>query len=324
MTKINKIIEPVKQEMKEFNVFFRNSVKSKVALLDIITNYIIRTRGKQMRPLFVLLTAKMFGNINDSSYAAATLIELLHTTTLVHDDVVDESYERRGVFSIKALWKSKVAVLVGDYLLSKGLLIALEKKEYDTLEIVSDAVKEIMEGELYQIQKSRKLNIKEEEYFDIIRKKTATLIAACTKLGPNSVGADLATVNKMKDFGEFTGIAFQIRDDLFDYEKNGLVGKPMGNDLKEKKLTLPLIYSLEQAGSVQRRKILKMISSGNLDHQKIMAIIRFVEENGGMEYTRTKMTEYRDRAIEIISTFPESDARTALIELTDYSINRKK
>lgn len=317
-------MEPVKQEMNEFNAFFKNSVKSKVALLDIITNYIIRTRGKQMRPLFVLLTAKMFGEINDSSYAAATLIELLHTTTLVHDDVVDESYERRGVFSIKALWKSKVAVLVGDYLLSKGLLIALEKKEYDTLEIVSDAVKEIMEGELYQIQKSRKLNIKEDEYFDIIRKKTATLIAACTKLGPNSVGADETTTKKMKDFGEYAGIAFQIRDDLFDYEKNGLVGKPMGNDIKEKKLTLPLIYALENTSAAHKRKILKMISAGNLDHQRLMEIIRFVEESGGMEYTRTKMIKYRDRAIEVISVFPDSDAKTSLIDLVDYSINRKK
>jgi octaprenyl-diphosphate synthase len=324
MMKINQIREPVKQELNDFNAFFKDSVKSKVALLDIITNYIIRTRGKQMRPLFVLLTAKMFGEVNDSSYTAATLIELLHTTTLVHDDVVDESYERRGVFSIKALWKSKVAVLVGDYLLSKGLLIALEKKAYDTLEIVSEAVKEIMEGELYQIQKSKKLDIKEEEYFDIIRKKTATLIAACTKLGPSSVGADASTLEKMKVFGEYTGIAFQIRDDLFDYQKNGLVGKPMGIDLKEKKLTLPLIYALKQADSRQKRKILKIISSGNLSYQKLKEIIRFVEESGGMEYTIARMNEYRDEAINIISGFPDSDARTALIGLVDYSINRKK
>ncbi len=317
-------MEPVKQEMIEFNAFFKSSVKSQVALVDIITNYIIRRKGKQMRPMFVLLTAKMFGKINESSYTAATLIELLHTATLVHDDVVDESYERRGFFSINALWKSKIAVLIGDYLLSKGMLTALEKKEYDLLEIVSVAVKEISEGELYQIQKSRKLNIKEDEYFEIIKKKTASLIAACTSVGPKSVGCDAATLEKMKSFGEYTGIAFQIRDDLFDYQKNGLVGKPMGNDIKEKKLTLPLIHALENVSASEKRKILRMISSRNTNQKKLSEIIHFVHLNGGIDYANTKMVEYRDKAMEAISGFPDSAAKTSLIELVDYSIKRKK
>ena len=317
-------MEPVKQEMIEFNAFFKSSVKSQVALVDIITNYIIRRKGKQMRPMFVLLTAKMFGKINESSYTAATLIELLHTATLVHDDVVDESYERRGFFSINALWKSKIAVLIGDYLLSKGMLTALEKKEYDLLEIVSVAVKEISEGELYQIQKSRKLNIKEDEYFEIIKKKTASLIAACTSVGPKSVGCDAATLEKMKNFGEYTGIAFQIRDDLFDYQKNGLVGKPMGNDIKEKKLTLPLIHALENVAVSEKRKILRLISSRNMNQKKLSEIINFVHLNGGIDYANTKMVEYRDKAMEAISEFPDSAAKTSLIELVDYSITRKK
>lgn len=324
MKEINKIMEPVKQEMIEFNVFFKSAVKSQVALVDIITNYIIRRKGKQMRPMFVLLTAKMFGEINESSYTAATLIELLHTATLVHDDVVDDSYERRGFFSINALWKSKAAVLIGDYLLSKGMLTALEKKEYNLLEIVSGAVKDISEGELYQLQKSRKLNIKEDEYFEIIKKKTASLIAACTTVGPESVGCDEATLEKMKSFGEYTGIAFQIRDDLFDFQKNGLAGKPVGNDIKEKKLTLPLIHALGNVAASERRKVLRMISSRNMNQKKLSEIINFVHLNGGIDYASTKMTEYRDKAMETISGFPDSAAKTSLIELVDYSIKRKK
>ena len=260
MTDIEKIKFPVKEEMRQFDAYFRMVLKSKVPLLDLIMKYILKRKGKQMRPLLVFLTAKMLGNITESTYTAASLIELLHTATLVHDDVVDESYERRGFFSINALWRSKVAVLAGDYLLSKGLLIALEKKEFDILETVSNAVREISEGELYQIQKSRKLNITEEEYYTIIRQKTATLIAACTAAGGQSAGASSEEIEKLKFFGESVGMAFQIRDDLFDYQKNGWVGKPMGNDIKEKKLTLPLIYSLKNIPPDQRKKILRKIS----------------------------------------------------------------
>ena len=324
MSEIDKIKAPIRQEMIDFNDFFKSSIKSKVPLVDIITNYLLRRKGKQMRPLFVFLTAKMFGEINDSSYTAASLIELLHTASLVHDDVVDESYERRGFFSINALWKSKAAVLVGDYLLSKGLLVSLENKEFELLEIVSNAVKEISEGELHQIQKSRKLDISEEEYFEIIRRKTASLIAACTACGAKSVKVDDETLKKMWSFGELVGIAFQIRDDLFDYQKNGLVGKPMGNDIKEKKLTLPIIYALEQSDRSQRKKILRMISSQGKNSKNLDLIIQFVIDQGGIEYSTKKMNAYKEKALEILTEFPNSEAKESLTALVNYSINRKK
>ena len=324
MSEIDKIKAPIRQEMIEFNDFFKSSIKSKVPLLDIITNYILRRKGKQMRPLFVFLSARMFGEINESSFTAASLIELLHTATLVHDDVVDESYERRGVFSINAIWKSKAAVLVGDYFLSKGLLLSLERKEFELLEIVSNAVKDISEGELYQIQKSRKLDINEDEYFKIIRKKTASLIAACTACGAKSVNSDTDTIEQMRLFGEYVGIAFQIRDDLFDYQKNGLVGKPMGNDIKEKKLTLPLIYSLENCDKAQKRKILRMISRQRKNSNTLDKIILFVKDGGGIEYSTDKMNDYRDKALLILSGFPDSEAKSSLKALVNYSIDRKK
>ena len=324
MSEIDKIKAPIRQEMIEFNDFFKSSIKSKVPLLDIITNYILRRKGKQMRPLFVFLSARMFGEINESSFTAASLIELLHTATLVHDDVVDESYERRGVFSINAIWKSKAAVLVGDYFLSKGLLLSLEKKEFELLEIVANAVKEVSEGELYQIQKSRKLDISENEYFEIIRKKTATLIGACTACGAKSVNSDTVTIEQMRLFGEYVGIAFQIRDDLFDYQKNGLVGKPMGNDIKEKKLTLPLIYSLDNCDKAQKRKILRMISRQRKNSKNLDEIIQFVKDGGGIEYSTAKMNNFKDKALLILSEFPDSEAKTSLIALVNYSINRKK
>jgi octaprenyl-diphosphate synthase len=256
MSAIKEIRAPIETEMKRFSVYFNTIMKSKMPLLSIITNYILRRKGKQLRPMFVFLTAKLSGKINESSFTAAALIELLHTATLVHDDVVDESLERRGIFSINALWKSKVAVLLGDYMLAKGLLLSVKNKEYEILEIVSSAVKDMSEGELLQIQKSRKLNITEDEYFEIIRKKTAALIAACCASGTKSVTAEPEAISKMKEFGEYIGIAFQIRDDMFDYEKNGLLGKPTGNDIKEKKLTLPLIHALKNTNPAQRRKIL--------------------------------------------------------------------
>lgn len=324
MSEINQIKEPVKNEMKEFNEFFKATLKSSVPLLDIIMNYILRRKGKQLRPLFVFLSAKMMGSINRSSFTAASLIELLHTATLIHDDVVDESYERRGFFSINALWKSKVAVLVGDYLLSKGLLVALDNGEYDILKIVSDAVKEISEGELYQIQKSKKLDIKEQEYFEIIRKKTATLIAACTASGAKSVGCSDDELNRMKTFGEHVGVAFQIRDDLFDYEKNGFVGKPMGNDIQEKKLTLPLIYALDQVGFAEKRNVLHLVSKSRKRSDYVSDVIRFVKEQGGINYSIDVMNEYRNKALEALSDFPDSDAKSSLKQLVHYTINRKK
>ncbi|MEA1897920.1 MAG: polyprenyl synthetase family protein [Bacteroidota bacterium] len=324
MSKIDKIKFPIKQEMKEFDRFFKSSLKSKVPLVDIITNYILRRKGKRLRPMFVFLSAKMLGEINEASYTAASLIELLHTATLIHDDVVDESYERRGFFSINALWKSKIAVLLGDYLLSKGLLLALEKKEFEVLEIVAEAVREISEGELFQIQKSRKLDISETEYFEIIRKKTATLIAACTATGAKSIGAAQETISNMKDFGKHAGIAFQIRDDLFDYQKNGLVGKPRGNDIKEKKLTLPLIYSLEKASRKKRKHILRLIVRQGKSSGYLEEIIRFVEDSGGIDYSIQKMHEYKNIALESISSYPENESKLALIELVNYSIDRKK
>ncbi len=324
MSRIDLIMSPIKQEMTEFDKYFKSSLKSKVPLVDIITNYILRRKGKQMRPMFVFLTAKMLGEINRSSYIAASLIELLHTATLVHDDVVDESYERRGFFSINALWKSKIAVLLGDYLLSKGLLIALENKEFEILEIVSVAVREISEGELLQLQKSFKLNIREEEYFEIIRKKTATLIAACTATGAKSVIENDEVISDMKKFGEYAGIAFQIRDDLFDYEKNGLVGKPRGNDLKEKKLTLPIIYSLNKAPASERKHILGLIKKHSTKTSSLEEIISFVEKSGGIEYSAKKMHEYKNKALESISRFQDNESKKALIELVNYSVDRKK
>ncbi len=275
-----------------------------------------------MRPMFVFLSAKLHGEIGDSSYTAATMIELLHTATLIHDDVVDESLERRGFFSINALWKSKISVLIGDYLLSRGLLVAVENKEYELLEIVSGAVREISEGELMQIQKSRKLNITESEYFEIIRKKTATLIAACTACGARSVDANVDTVNKMKEFGEYVGIAFQIKDDLFDYQKTGILGKPTGNDIKEKKITLPLIHSLENSGSAERRRILNLIRRHNRNALKVKEIVEFVRANGGIEYSVHKMNEYRDRALEILLQFPDNGSNKALVELVNYTTSR--
>ncbi|NQU81886.1 MAG: polyprenyl synthetase family protein, partial [Bacteroidetes bacterium] len=281
MSAVKEIRAPIETEMNRFSGYFNTIMKSKVPLLSIITNYILRRKGKQLRPMFVFLTAKLSGKINESSFTAAALIELLHTATLVHDDVVDESFERRGVFSINALWKSKIAVLFGDYLLAKGLLLSVKNKEYEILDIVSFAVKEMSEGELLQIQKSRKLNITEDEYFEIIRKKTAALIAACCASGTKSVTDNPEVINKMKQFGEYIGIAFQIRDDLFDYEKNGLLGKPTGNDIKEKKLTLPLIHALKNTNPAQRSKILRLVRHHNKKTSRVNEVIRFVRDNKG-------------------------------------------
>jgi octaprenyl-diphosphate synthase len=324
MSALNKIKAPIKDEMSKFEPYFRNQLKTKIPLLSIITNYIIRRKGKQMRPMLVFLTARLHGEISDATFMAATLIELLHSATLIHDDVVDETYQRRGIYSINALWKSKIAVLVGDFFLSKGLLIALDNDQIGTLKIVSNAVKEMSEGELLQIEKSRKLDITEEVYFDIIKKKTATLITACTKAGAYSVDAPEDDIERMRQFGENLGIAFQIRDDLFDYENNTLIGKPTGNDIKEKKMTLPLIYALHNSSSSEKRKILTMVRRHNKNDKKIKEIIRFVKDKGGIEYTGKIMMEYGSRALEVLDSYPDSEVKEALKEMVNYTVKRKK
>jgi len=325
MSSIKKIKTPIFQEMKEFDVFFNSSMKTKVSLLNIITKYILRTKGKQMRPMLVFLCAKTINSeITNSSYVAAGLIELLHTATLIHDDVVDESSMRRGFFSINALWKSKVSVLVGDYLLSRGLLLAIENDEQELLKIVSVAVKEMSEGELLQMQKSRKLNIDEETYFKIIRKKTASLIAACTACGAKSVGADNKIISKMHHFGELLGIAFQIKDDLLDYQSEGNIGKPKANDIKEKKLTLPLIYALSNTDLKNRKKILYLLKKKEKRNSEIKEIINFVENCGGIAYAKQKMYDYKQEAMELLSDLPESESKTSLIELVNFVVERKK
>ncbi|MFA8433882.1 MAG: polyprenyl synthetase family protein [Marinifilaceae bacterium] len=315
---------PIKEEMKEFEGFFRASMKSRIRLLDIINNYIIKRKGKEMRPMLVFLTAQLTGKVQKSTYTAAALTQLLHTATLIHDDVVDEAYERRGFFSINALWKSKVAVLVGDFLLSKGLLLALENNEFELLKVVSEAVREMSEGELLQIEKSRKLDITEEVYFEIIHKKTASLIASCTWQGALSAGADEATCLKMKRFGEYLGIAFQIKDDLFDYEKQGDIGKPTGNDIKEKKMTLPLIAVLKNVTPSDRRWMLRIVKKHNKNSEKVNELIQFVKDKGGLEYTRQKMIEYKEKAMAILQDFPDSETKLALETMVEYTISRSK
>lgn len=323
MSTLKLIQSPIKEEMKIFEQYFRSSMKSKVALLDIITNYIIRSKGKQMRPMLVFLTAKLVGKVNDSTYNAASLIELLHTATLVHDDVVDEANERRGFFSINALWKNKIAILVGDYLLSRGLLLAVDKKEFELLKIVSVAVREMSEGELLQIEKARKLDITEEVYFDIIEKKTATLIASCTIAGASSAGADKETLERIGEFGKYLGIAFQIKDDLFDYLKTNLTGKPSGNDIKEKKMTLPLIHALSKASAIEKRQLLRLIKNKRNNKVKVEEVTKFVIDKGGIEYATNKMNEFRQKAHDILSSFPDNEARVSLYKLVDFTITRE-
>jgi len=319
----SKIKAPVEKEMKAFEQYFKKQLSSKVPLLTIITNYVLRSKGKQLRPVLVFLAAKLNGTVSEATYTAAGLVELLHTATLIHDDVVDETYQRRGFFSINALWRSKIAVLVGDYFLATGLVSALEAKQTGLLEVISYAVKQMSEGELLQIEKARKLDINEETYFEIIRMKTATLIATCTKAGAYSVNANEEELNKMHLFGTFLGMAFQIRDDLFDYEKTTLAGKPAGNDLKEKKMTLPLIHVLGMLPSSERREILRTIKRHHENERKMVPIIKMVREKGGTTYARQKMAEYRDNALKILDTYPESIAREALRELVHFNTTRK-
>ena len=312
----------IAEELKIFEKKFADSVKSQTPLLDRIMKYIIKRKGKQLRPMFVFLSAKLHGPINESTYRAAALVELLHTATLVHDDVVDESLERRGFFSINALWKNKIAVLVGDYLLSKGLLVSTDSGEFKHLQILSNAVRQMSEGELLQMEKARGLNLKEDVYFEIIKGKTASLLSSACGVGAWSTTNDENILERMKLFGEKTGIAFQIKDDLFDYG-NADIGKPTGNDLKEKKLTLPLIYTLNNIEAAERRKIIYIIKNQNKNPEKIKYVISKVEEAGGIQYATDKMNEYRDEALKILFEFPESDVRKGLEELVRYTTDRK-
>lgn len=321
---LNQIKAPINDELTLFESKFRQSMKSSVSLLDTIMTYIVKRKGKQMRPMFVLFTAKLNRGIEEPTYRGAALVELLHTATLVHDDVVDDSNKRRGFFSINALWKNKIAVLVGDYLLSKGLLLAVRNKDFQLLEIVSDAVEKMSEGELLQIEKARKLNLDEGVYYDIITKKTASLIASCCAIGTASViPNEPEKIEQMRLFGEKIGIAFQIKDDLFDYGTDD-VGKPLGIDIKEKKLTLPLIYALNHAPNATKRKLVYIIKNQNTDSKKVKEVVDYVYKSGGIEYAKEAMMRYKNDALEILSSFPDNEARTSLRHLVNFVIERKK
>lgn len=312
----------IAKELEIFEKVFKDSVKSHVSLLDTIMRYIVKRKGKQLRPMFVLLAAKLTGEVNDKTYRAASLVELLHTATLVHDDVVDESYERRGFFSINALWKNKVAVLVGDYLLSKGLLLSLDNDDFEVLKILSHAVKQMSEGELLQIEKARNLNLQEDIYFEIIKNKTASLLASSCAAGAYSSSQDQLAATKMRQFGEWVGIAFQIKDDLFDYG-NEDVGKPTGNDIREKKLTLPLIYTLNHCSTALKKELVYIIKNENRRKEKVSHVIDMVKKSGGIAYSQQKMEEYRDKALGLLHEFPDSAVRKTLEELVRYTTDRK-
>ena len=319
---LNQIKAPITAELDIFEKKFRESMKSKVALLDVIMNYIVKRKGKQMRPILVLLSSYIFGTINDKSYRGAALVELLHTATLVHDDVVDVSYTRRGFFSINALWKNKIAVLVGDYLLSKGLLLALKNGDFDLLTILSEAVEAMSEGELTQLEKARRLDINEEIYFDIITKKTASLFASCCSIGAASTGADDENIEKMKNFGLCAGIAFQIKDDLFDYG-NDDIGKPTSIDIKERKMTLPLIYSLNNADNTSKRKVMSIIKNNSKNKDEIKFVLDFVSKNGGIEYSVNKMNEYKQKSVNILESIQMPEKTQYLKYLVEFVVERK-
>ena len=320
---IDEIQAPIIEEMSSFEKKFRNSMKTNVMLLDQIMKYIIHRKGKQIRPMFVFLTAGTVGQIADSTYRGAALIELVHTASLVHDDVVDDSNYRRGFFSINALWKNKVAVLVGDFLLSKGLDLSLKHKDYNLMEIVNNAVKEMSEGELLQIEKARKLDITEEIYFDVIRKKTASLIASCCAVGAASTGADETMVEKARLLGEKIGMAFQIKDDLFDFGTDE-IGKPTGIDIKEKKMTLPLIFALNNTGWFTKRKIINQIKNESDKPNKVLEVIDFVRSSGGIDYTKKIMQNFVNQAYDILDSFPESAHKNSLKNLVQFTIERTK
>lgn len=322
-SKLSEITQPIKSELENFNQIFRESLRSRVGLVDLVTRYIIRQKGKKIRPLLVLLSAKVCGGINERSYRGAVLVELLHTATLVHDDVVDNADKRRGLWSINKVFKNKVAVLMGDYLLSKGLLISMEGKDYDFLEVITNTVKQMSEGELLQIQKTRKLDIDEETYFRVISDKTASLLETCCKIGAMSATSQPENISAMGEFGKNLGISFQIRDDILDYEGSlSITGKRTGGDIKEKKITLPLIYSLNQVSANQAAEIRKIIKNGK-EKSKIEVVINFVRENKGIEYAVGKARNYSTAAKEALKQLPDSQSKLALEALVDFVVDRK-
>ena len=319
------IKDPIYEEMEHFEQKFSDSMSSKVALLNRITHFIVNRKGKQMRPMFIFLTAKLLGGgkVTERTYRGASVIELIHTATLVHDDVVDDSNQRRGFFSINALWKNKIAVLVGDYLLSKGLLLCIHNEDFDLLKIISVAVREMSEGELLQIEKARNLDITEEIYFEIIRQKTATLLAACCAMGAQSVSDDKEAVEQMRIFGELLGMAFQIKDDLFDYGETK-IGKPTGIDIKEQKMTLPLIYTLNNVSSKERKWLIHSVKKYNTDKKRVKEVIQLVKDSGGLDYAQKRMETYRTEALNILMTFPKNAYRDSLELMVNYVITRKQ
>ncbi|MFD2743484.1 MULTISPECIES: polyprenyl synthetase family protein [Sphingobacterium] len=323
MLTLDVIQEPIAEHLKRFEKTFKASMQSSVPLLDRVTQYILKRKGKQMRPMFVFLSAGLTGDITESTYRGASLVELLHTASLVHDDVVDNAYERRGFFSVNALWKNKVAVLVGDFLLSKGMSLSVKHDELNLLKIMSDAVEEMSEGELLQIEKARKLDIKEPIYFEIIRKKTASLIASCCACGASSAGASEETINRLHLFGEKVGIAFQIKDDLFDFGVDD-VGKPVGNDVKEKKMTLPLILALQETDQKEKRRIINLVKNHNEDRAKIAEVVEFVRSSNGLEMATERMLQYQKEAFDILAEFPDSVYKTGLEQLVRYTTERSK
>ncbi len=324
MKPVEQIKLPIAKEMELFETKFKDAMLSKVPLLNRITYYIVRRKGKQMRPMFVFLVAKMVsdGGFDERTYRGASVVELIHTATLVHDDVVDDSNRRRGFFSINALWKNKIAVLVGDFLLSKGLLLSIDNEDFDILKLISIAVREMSEGELLQIEKARKLDITEEIYFEIIRQKTATLIAACCGIGAASVGAKNEIVQQMRKFGEYIGIAFQIKDDLFDYTEDK-IGKPTGIDIKEQKMTLPLIYTLNNCSKKEKAWLINSVKKHNKNKKRVKEVIAFVKKNGGLEYTTQKMHDYKNKALAILNNYPDSTYKDSLQQMIDYVVERK-
>lgn len=320
---VEEIKRPINSEMKLFEEKFYESMKSNVSLLDKVTRFIVTTKGKQMRPMFVFLCAKLVGNVNEKTYRGASMIELIHTATLVHDDVVDESFKRRNFFSINALWKNKIAVLVGDYLLSKSVLLSTDNKDFDLLSVISRTIREMAEGELLQLEKARKLDITEDVYYEIIRKKTATLIAACCEVGVLSNNVDETMAKKMENFGTYTGMAFQIKDDLFDYTSSNIIGKPVGIDIKEQKMTLPLIYTLKNSSKENYKKYFNIIKRYNNDTKKVRELVEYVKSSGGMDYAIKVMKEYQQKALDILGEFPDSEAKSSLKLMLDYVISRK-
>ncbi|MGC4130635.1 MAG: polyprenyl synthetase family protein [Bergeyella sp.] len=320
---VEEIKKPIAQEMKLFEQKFYQSMQSNVALLDRVTRFIVTTKGKQMRPMFVFLCAQLVGNVNEKTYRGASMIELIHTATLVHDDVVDESFKRRNFFSINALWKNKIAVLVGDYLLSKSVLLSTDNKDYDLLSVISRTIREMSEGELLQLEKARNLDITEDIYYEIIRQKTATLIAACCEIGVLSNDADAVLAKKMQDFGTYTGMAFQIKDDLFDYLSSNVIGKPVGIDIKEQKMTLPLIHTLKTANENDRKYYFNTIKRYNNNPKRVKELIEFVKKSGGLDYAVAVMKDFQQKAKDILNEFPDSEVKNSLNLMLDYVIERK-